>query len=226
VNAKAPSRTILIVDENIDFVQRLEDVFLNHRDHKYTILWRRTVGDAIHELEQNSDVDVVLLEYFLPDQTGVDLVRKMQDLKIQKPVVFLSANKDCDIVIEIMKFRVRDYLVKDEFSLDRLPSIISRICDEDKIREESSAREITRQRIAAMKELIDKIVSEIEQPTMQMQHIIHGWSELAKDKPYARFVDIITEHVSRIMQKIGKLRSLNTDKTVKYIKDIRMIDLS
>jgi DNA-binding NtrC family response regulator len=220
------TRTVLLVDDDVDFAHSVQAALQQDRQNTYCVLWKRTGNDAIHELQVRTDIQIILLEYFLPDQTGLEVVRKVSDLRLHKPIIFFSVNKDFDIAVEIMKCGVNDYLVKNEFSLQRLPAVISRVYDDYRQREEAVALEVTRQRIAAMRDLIAKVVNEIEQPISEMEKIISRLNELTENRPYRRFIDILAENVSRINQRVEKLRTLNTDKTVRYIKDIRMIDLS
>lgn len=42
----------------------------------------------------------------------------------------------------------------------------------------------------------------------------------------SKYLGIIKDSVSRIELKLEKLKNLKEDKTVQYIKDIKMIDLS
>lgn len=226
LSLKTHTRIVLLVDDDVDFAQRVEKVLSQDHENNYSIVWKRTGGDAIEELRKREDIHVVLLEYFLPDQTGLEIVHRLNQLHVHKPVIFLSANKDFNIAVEIMKCGVKDYVVKNEIPLQSLCGIISRVYDDYRRREEAIARETTKQRIAAMKELIARIINEIEHPIEEMQTIVNHFGELTGDKPYKRFVDILGENVSRIIQRVEKLRTLNTDKTVRYIKDIRMIDLS
>jgi hypothetical protein len=57
-----------------------------------------------------------------------------------------------------------------------------------------------------------KIVCELEQ---------NGLSEKAM-----MYLKLIKDNVERMQLKLEKLRNLKEDKTVKYIRDIKMIDLS
>ena len=41
-----------------------------------------------------------------------------------------------------------------------------------------------------------------------------------------KYMQIIKENVERMEMKMEKLKNLKDDKTIQYIKDIRMIDLS
>lgn len=224
--AHAKTRTVLVVDDDVDFAHSVESALRQDRDNTYCVVWKRTGNDAIQELQLRNDIEIILLEYFLPDQTGLEVVRRISKLRLHKPIIFLSVNKDFDIVVEIMKCGVNDYLVKNEFSLQSLPAVISRVYDEYREREEAVRLEVTRHRIAAMRNLIANVVNEIEQPIAEMEKIISRLNELTQHQPYRRFIHILAENVSRINQRVEKLRTLNTDKTVRYIKDIRMIDLS
>ncbi len=61
---------------------------------------------------QTRNVDVVLLDIKMPGMTGVDVLRKMQELGCHSEVIVLSGHVLLDTAVEIMEFGVNDYLLK------------------------------------------------------------------------------------------------------------------
>jgi DNA-binding NtrC family response regulator len=61
---------------------------------------------------QTRNVDVVLLDIKMPGMTGVDVLRKMQEMECHSEVIVLSGHVLLDTAVEIMEFGVNDYLLK------------------------------------------------------------------------------------------------------------------
>ncbi len=56
--------------------------------------------------------DVVLLDVMLPDATGIDLFREIQELDSKLPVIFITATNDSETAIEAIKLGAFDYVLK------------------------------------------------------------------------------------------------------------------
>lgn len=217
---------VLLVDHSADFARQVETILQEDIHHKYSVIWKNNGDEALQEIERNSDIDVILIEYFLPGKNGLEVTKALHDLRIYKPIIFVTVNKDFDAAVEVMKLGVDEYLLKEEISGSVLSRTITKVLEKQRLQAEIMALEITRHRLEAMRNLVATILTEVEQPAADMQKSLQGWNTQSDAKKYQKFLNIIKENVSRIMTKIEQLRSLNTDKTVKYIQDIRMIDLS
>src|SRR6266852_5723982 len=108
--------TILLVEDNKDFA-KLVQVYLQRFDKEaFSVLWRENHAEALSELESNPEVDIVLMDYFLPGKNGLEITKEMRKRNITVPVVFLTVNKDFDLAVEVMKVGIDDYLVKEEIT--------------------------------------------------------------------------------------------------------------
>jgi len=59
-----------------------------------------------------------------------------------------------------------------------------------------------------------------------MKTIVENLLKSGHNDKTGKYLSIIKENIDRIQMKLDKLKNLREDKTVQYIKDIRMIDLS
>jgi len=78
--------------------------------------WRRFVEDA---------PDVVILDYQLPDGSGLDLFDRIRASSSAPPVIFLTAHGTTETAIEAMKRGAFDYLAK-PFDLDQMTGLLDR----------------------------------------------------------------------------------------------------
>jgi len=218
--------TVLLVEDNFDFA-KLVKIYLGRFDEaEIEIIWKENGPDAIEEAVHNPVIDVILMDYFLPGMNGLEITRSLKEKNVDIPVVFLTVNKDMNLAVEVMKLGVRDYLVKEEISTPILPKTILSVVEKRKFQKEVAVLEIRQKRLEAMQEMIVGITSEISAPLGSMKTIADSLIKRGSTDKSAKYLWIIRENVERIESKMEKLLNLKEDKTVQYIKDIKMIDLS
>ncbi len=217
---------ILMIEDNDDFGKLVELYLSQHPDYVFHLVWKKSGEEGLVELETNLDFHIVLMDYNLPGMNGVEVTRSLIEKGITIPVVFITVNRDFDLAVETMKLGVEDFLVKDEISTPVLPRTIVSVLERVRLRQQLSALEISSKRIEAIQELVLGISQDLVTPLDAMKRNVDELmrSQVAADmKMYLR---IINENVERMQRKLSKLKSLKEDKTVQYIKNIRMIDIS
>ncbi|HEY5614542.1 MAG TPA: response regulator [Bacteroidota bacterium] len=217
---------VLLVEDNADF-SKLVRLYLGKFDEaKFEVLWRDNGREAIEEIERNNKLDVVLMDYFLPGLNGLEITQTLRKKSIDVPVVFLTVNKDMNIAVEVMKLGVQDYLVKEEIATPILPKTILKVVEKRKLDREIAELEIRKKRVEVMQELVLNISSELTAPLTGMKHIVDSMGGNAQSEKVAKYLSIIKDNVKRIETTMSKLQNLKEDKTVQYIKDVKMIDLT
>ena len=83
-----------------------------------------------------------------------------------------------------------------------------------------------RNQIKALQEMVVAIVGEVSQPLNAMKKILDRLADVGVGEKNLRYLNLMKDNVNRIEKKMEKLQNLKDDKTVQYIKDIKMIDLS
>ena len=217
---------ILMIEDNDDFGKLVELYLSQHPDYVFQLEWQKSGEDGLATLETNPSFHIILMDYNLPGINGVEVTRSLIEKGITIPVVFITVNRDFNLAVETMKLGVEDFLVKDEISTPVLPRTIVSVLERVRLRQQLSALEISSKRIEAIQELVLVISQDLVTPLDAMKRNVDELmrSQIAADmKMYLR---IINENVERMQLKLSKLKSLKEDKTVQYIKNIRMIDIS
>jgi DNA-binding response OmpR family regulator len=217
---------ILLVEDNRDFA-RLVEVFLKkHEPEKFEVRWKENGNEALAELDKDQNYRIILMDYFLPGQNGLEVTRKLQEKNIRIPVVFLTVNKDFDLAVEVMKLGIEDYLVKEEISTPVLPKTILNVIERYQLKAQLTTLEITQKRLEAISELVVRISQEIRLPLDGLRLNVEELMKMHQADNLTSYLKIINDNLQRIEKKIVRLKELKTDKTIPYIKDIRMFDLS
>src|SRR5262249_42839662 len=100
----------LFLIEDIDPVALLIRKTLEGAEHHVTRC--RTAADALIVLAQ-STFDLVLLDYGLPDMTGLDLLHTLTREGITAPVLMITGMGDEHLATRVMRAGALDYVVKD-----------------------------------------------------------------------------------------------------------------
>lgn len=121
-----PPLTILLVDDSEDD-QRLYRRAL--RDRPCRIASALSGEDGLAQV-RSLRPDVILLDYSLPDLSGLDFLGRLdQDTALSVPVIMLTGQGNESVAVQAMKAGASDYLVKDTSGgfLRLLPSVIDRV---------------------------------------------------------------------------------------------------
>ena len=217
---------VLLVEDNKDFANLVQQFLKRHPGATFDVTWSANGRDALKEIETKPEIDLILMDFFLPGKNGLEVTREIRDRGIAIPVVFLTVNKDFDLAVEVLKLGVEDYLVKEEISTPVLPKTILSVIERQSLRNELTGLEISQKRLQVIQELVVKIISELRSPMTGMRIGVDGLLDTHGEDNLRAYLVIIRDNLIRMEKKMVRLRELKTDKTIQYIRDIRMLDIS
>ncbi|MBE9111898.1 response regulator [Nodosilinea sp. LEGE 07298] len=113
---------ILLVDD--DAVDRMAICrALDRADLAVKVTEVNNAEEAIAHLN-NFSYDCVFLDYRLPEQDGLSLIRQWRAEGVSIPLVVLTGQGDEQIAVDLMKAGASDYLIKTRVSPDRLALLL------------------------------------------------------------------------------------------------------
>ncbi|MFQ5798129.1 MAG: response regulator transcription factor [Bacteroidota bacterium] len=218
---------VLLIEDNAHFA-RLVDLYLQKSEiSHFDVIWKKNGAEALREAETNQDaIDIILMDFFLPGQNGLEITKALLEGNIRIPVIFLTVNKEFKLAVEAMKLGVEDYLVKEEIATPVLPKTILGVLEKVELRRKLAALEISQNRLDAIQEMVFEISRKLDEPLAAMGQNVDKMLQRHNEETLKNYLKIIKDNLDRINSKITKLKELKEDKTVPYIQDIRMIDLS
>lgn len=100
-------RLLIIDDEEV-----IIDVFQNLLKEKgYILYFAMTGSEALKILEENI-VDLIILDYKLPDIEGYELFKKIRIISTTVPIIVITAYATLDLAVNFMKMGAFDFLTK------------------------------------------------------------------------------------------------------------------
>lgn len=108
-------RSILVVDDELLIRDLLYDFF---KDHGWDISIAEN-GEKAMEVMRAKNVDLVLSDVKMPQMDGLDLSRKLRESYPKVPVVLMTGYPSVDSVIDALRNKVVDYIVK-PFNINQL----------------------------------------------------------------------------------------------------------
>jgi DNA-binding NtrC family response regulator len=127
----------------------------------------RALQDAGFSVEQAGDMagalkafarevpDLVVLDFKLPDGTGLDVLREMRKLSPRTPALMITAHASVDGAVTAMKEGAFDYLSK-PFETDELIQKVARALETGQLREEVARQREDARRESAVENIVAK----------------------------------------------------------------------
>ena len=131
-NQDEPLLPILVVDDDVDQAEILTRTFrawgMKHPINRITL-----GGDCLKTLDR-ANYGAVILDYSLPDLTGLEVLKQIGDSGHDVPVIIVTGQGDESIAVHAMKEGAYDYVVKTGDYFKRLPSLVTQVIEKHELR--------------------------------------------------------------------------------------------
>jgi len=79
--------------------------------------------EALEHLKTN-DVNLLLTDMNMPEMNGIELIRATKGLQPNLPILLMTGTPDAEMMNELIKYTISDYITK-PFELDSLEKVIA-----------------------------------------------------------------------------------------------------
>ncbi|MBI3271667.1 MAG: response regulator [Planctomycetes bacterium] len=228
------SGRVLVVEDDPDIVASILAIL--KREYEVTVA---TDGDAAIGLLQEHQFHLLIADYRLPRRDGLAVVRWAKERYPFLGVILMTAYGSEDLVTELLRNGVDDYLRK-PFDTRRLPELCGSVLRKVDLRRvnhqlqrrdleliEAHTRIVKAERLAAIGELALAIRSELNSPMTVLQaraelllEMKEGFSAEARED-----VRVIRDVAAQLWGVIARLGSLKDDRSIPCVGSLRMTDL-
>ncbi|QSE96720.1 sigma-54-dependent transcriptional regulator [Fulvivirga lutea] len=112
---------IFVVEDDQAYTKFLQYVLSLNPDYEVSTFENgKTAIDSLY-LKPN----IITLDYTLPDMAGEDVLKEIQRVDPNIPVIIISAQEKIGTAVELLKSGAYDYIIKDEDTKDRLLNTIN-----------------------------------------------------------------------------------------------------
>ncbi len=164
---------ILIVDDDDYFRTFFASVMQDEFNHRPV-----SVASGVEALEilRNGKAffDLIFLDYFMPQMTGLEVLKSLNAERIGIPVVMLTGAGNESIAVEAMKLGAYDYLRKEEIDIPHLGAVIEATRERHMFRVALEFEEEQAKEILLNKEATEKVRSVINAITPALNSALAG----------------------------------------------------
>lgn len=99
---------ILVIDDNEETLEFLEELL---RTFGHDAVLARSAAEGLQKLEAHLP-DLVLLDMFLPDALGLDVLKSIKSREHDLPIAIITAHRDTDKLIAAFRLGAFDCILK------------------------------------------------------------------------------------------------------------------
>ncbi len=152
---------VLLVEDNAGDARLLREMFSRERPGTFEVTHVVRMSQALAVLAKGG-VDVVLLDMGLPDEHGIDSVRRARAAAPGVPLIVLTGLDDEALAAEAMKEGAQDYLIKGQIENRALPRALRHAIERHRMQMEADL--IRTQQMEFKDEFLSHVSHELRSP--------------------------------------------------------------
>lgn len=209
---------ILLIDDDADYAEVIKRYLHQFQNKKFDVT-RVTNGiQALEHLNSGSRTDLIVMDHYFSNTNGIDVIKQLFEEHNSLPIILLTSNKDYRIAIEVMKYGVEDYLIKEELTDTMLPRTVLNVLERVELNKRLSAVEkdklITQKKVEAVQELVVTMCHEFNNPLAAIKISTDILMRQASSTEQKAILAKLNTNINHLEKQIFKLRDLNIEKQV------------
>jgi response regulator of citrate/malate metabolism len=201
---------LLLVDDDAEYASIAQHYLRSFHNKNFALTWVSDGDAAAKHLAAHPETELILMDYYLPTKTGIEIIKDLFERKNTVPIILLTSNKDFRVAIEAMKYGVEDYLLKEEMVETMLPRAIVSVLDRVNLKKRIGESEERKHASEAIQELIVTMCHEFNNP---LAAIKISTDILARHQGPPEERELLTKlnaNISLLEKQIIKLRDITS----------------
>ncbi len=206
---------ILIIDDNQEILFGVEKLLKASHYHTDTALTLTLAEEALAQREY----DLIILDWMLPDGSGVEFLARLRQEYLSTPVLLLSSKSEIDEKVEALDSGADDYLAKPFSNIELLARIRALLRRESSYKKAEMTIENMNVDLASHKVLVDgkkveltkKEFTLLELLLLNQQVILTRYQindHLNHDFDSLKQSNLVDVHIKNLRKKLGSASSL------------------
>jgi two-component system response regulator HydG len=168
---------ILVIEDDLTFCRILEG-FLSKNGYSVAVCHKGQEGMKAFDADK---IDLVLLDYRLPDMTGMDVLTELKKVSLTVPVIIMTSFSDIRTAVKAMKMGAFEYITK-PVNPDELLMLVQQALKKEKTSSVPERPQMSKQFVEGTSPLSRKLYDYVRlvAPT-DMSVIIEGESGTGKE---------------------------------------------
>jgi YesN/AraC family two-component response regulator len=108
MTAEYERKRILVVEDEPEMVTLHRDFLMDH----FAVVIKTSGADAIRYVRRHHDVHLAVVDYKLPDVTGIEVIQEIKLELPHVPVILITAFGSEDVAVKAFRCGARDYMKK------------------------------------------------------------------------------------------------------------------
>ncbi|MEE9288898.1 MAG: response regulator [Bacteroidota bacterium] len=203
---------VLMVEDDPAYAGAVKQVLLRSTEAKFAVAHATSGEECFLQLPNIPAPDLVLVDYWLPDTTGVMVAKNLMEKKVQAPIILLTSNQEFGTAVEALKMGLFDYLVKDQVPVTIMPRTIINLRERYELRRKLEQLEAERDRLETIRRLSATLHDRINNSlgTIQLATDILRKREMSVAERVGH-CNTIFEQVGKIVDVLQKLREIDKE---------------
>lgn len=131
---------VLLIEDDEDDVLLAKEYLSDSENFKFELEWIAETDKAREKMVEHGH-DVILVDYRLGSETGLDLIRYAQENGVLTPCILLTGQGDLKVDIDASRYGAADYLVKTDLDAPMLERSIRYALTQSKVIRELDEKE-------------------------------------------------------------------------------------
>lgn len=130
-----PMSNFVLIIEDDTLIATVEKQYLEKNG--FRVLTVNTGGAALQLINKGDIPDLLIIDYRLPDMSGVEFMQKLKELQMNIPSIIVTGGGNETIAVTAMKLGAMDYIIKGKDTVKQLPEICRDVIRKFNISEEN-----------------------------------------------------------------------------------------
>lgn len=205
---------ILVVEDNAMDAELVESALDTHHppDEEYLYTFADSLGKATKIVEKIK-FDVVILDLFLPDSSGMDTLKKMWRCNGHTPIVVLSGMDEENVAIKAVREGAQDYLIKGKANLAELPRVIGKAVERERLKNELHRAKVEADDATKLKDrFVSLVMHDLTTPLAVIQGVLGVILDDKKNpinEQHQKLVEKVLSNANNMLSMTNELLSMS-----------------